>query len=56
MNGAGPTTKEELRQSLDRTILQAYENGVNLENGAYQLRHDGSNIPDWELMVFLLKS
>jgi hypothetical protein len=56
MDRVGPTTKEELRQSLDETVVQAYENGVNVADGAYQLHHDDPDIPDWELMLFLLQT
>lgn len=56
MNTSGSTTEEELCQSLNETILQAYENGVDIESGAYPLYHDDRNIPDVEIMFFLLES
>ncbi len=56
MRRQGPTTKEELRQSLDEIIQQAYNNGVDLNDGAYPLQHDDQDTPDFELMLFQLKS
>ena len=56
MNTSEPTTEEELCQSLGKTILQAYENGVSIEGGACPLRHDDPDIPDLEIMFFLLES
>jgi len=56
MNTSGPTTKEELSHSLDEAILQAHENGVEIESGAYPLYHDDPDIPDVEIMFFLLQS
>ena len=56
MGRQGPTTRAELRQSLDETIQQAYKNGVNLNDGAYPLQHDDPDMPDFELMLFQLKS
>jgi len=54
MNASGPTTKDELCQSLDETILEAYENGVEIESGACPLQHDNPEIPDLEIVFFLL--
>lgn len=56
MGGQEPTTKEELRQALDKIIQQAYTNDVNLNDGAYPLHHDDPDLPDFELMLFRLKS
>lgn len=56
MRRQGPATKEELRQSLDEIIQQAYNNGVDLNDGAYPLQHDDPDTPDFELMLFQLKS
>ena len=56
MGRVGPTTKEELRQSLDETVVQAYENGVHVADGTYLLHHDDPDIPDWEFMLVLLQT
>ena len=56
VSNSGPTSKEELRKSLDETIKQAYENGVELDNGGYELRHDDPEIPDWEVLIYLLQA
>ncbi|WP_255149112.1 hypothetical protein [Halorarius halobius] len=46
-----PVTKEELRTALDELILVAYENGVDVDNGGYALRHEDPELPDWEVVV-----
>ena len=56
MNKQGPTTKEELHQSLNETLKQAYNNGVKLNDGAYPLQVGDTDLPDFELMLFRLKS
>ncbi|WP_154017949.1 hypothetical protein [Halorubrum sp. AJ67] len=45
----GPKTKIELQNALDRVVQTAYENGVEINNSAYALRHDNPKIPDWEI-------
>ena len=55
MSGAGPITKEELRQSLDKTVCKASENGVDVEDATFQLRHDDPNIPNLEIMLVSLQ-
>jgi hypothetical protein len=39
---------------MDNLILRALENGVPIDNGGYELRHD-DDIPDFELMFFRLE-
>lgn len=56
MDATGSTMKEELRQSLDEIIVQAHENGVDIEDGAYHFQHDDPDIPDWEIILILLQS
>lgn len=50
----GPTSKQEFELALDKVIVQAYRNGVSLDNGGYILRHNSSDIPDLELMIYRL--
>ncbi len=46
-----PATKEELRDALDTLVLNAYENGVRVDNGGYPLNHADPDIPDWDLHI-----
>lgn len=50
-SGSGPATKEELRVALDTLVLNAYENGVQVDNGGYPLNHSNPDIPDWDLLI-----
>lgn len=54
MFGQDPTTKRELQQAMDNLVLRALENGVPIDNGGYELRHD-DDVPDFELMIFRLE-
>lgn len=45
-----PATKPELTDALDAVVQAAYENGVNVADGAYELSHEGS-IPTWEVQI-----
>jgi hypothetical protein len=49
-----PTTKREFQEAMDDLILRALENGVPIDNGGYELRHDGET-RDLEVMIFRLK-
>jgi hypothetical protein len=46
-----PTSKAELRDALDELVLAAYANGVEVDDGAYALRHDDPGVPDWEVLI-----
>lgn len=49
-----PTTKREFQEAMDNLILRALENGVPIDNGGYELRHDAET-RDLEVMIFRLK-
>ena len=49
-----PTTKREFQEAMDDLILRALENGVPIDNGGYELRHDAET-RDLEVMIFRLK-
>lgn len=55
MKGTSPTTKEELREALDRLVLSAYENGVDVDDGGYPLNHADPAIPDWDIHITRVK-
>jgi len=55
MDGDEPTTKEEFRQSLNRTVRKAFENGIDVEDETFELRHGDPNIPDLEVMLVSLE-
>lgn len=44
-----PTSEAELQEALDALVQEAYWNSVTIE-GAYELRHPETTIPDWELI------
>ena len=46
-----PTTKAELQSDLDELVIRAYLNGVKVADCGYSLRHDDSNIPDWDMQI-----
>jgi len=48
---SGPTTRAELRSALDRIILRAHTNGVDVDNGGFPLRHDDPTVPDWDVHI-----
>lgn len=54
MAGPGPANKQEFKRALDELIMQAYRNGIPLDNQAFALGHDNSDIPDVEFMIFHL--
>lgn len=54
-NDTGPTTKDELRDTLDELLLKAYENGVEVDNGGYGLTHDDPAVPNWDVLITLVE-
>lgn len=48
---SAPTTKAELDTRLDELILRALENGVDVNDSAYDLRHDDPELPNWEVQI-----
>jgi len=51
MNLDSPASKAELEAALDRLLQEAYRNGVNVDNGGYDLIHTDETIPDWDLTI-----
>lgn len=50
-----PTSKAELEESLDDLVQLAYRNGVEVDNGGYDLIHDEPTKPDWDLTIIRLE-
>lgn len=49
-----PTTIDEFRVALDNLLVLAHENGIDLANRPYALRHEESALPDWEVHIIQL--
>ena len=49
-----PSSKAELEEALDSLVQRAYQNGVTVDNGGYDLLHEEHDIPDWDLTIFRL--
>jgi hypothetical protein len=54
MVDSGPTNKAEFEEALDELIVQAYQNGISIDNGGYVLQHTSTNVPDMEVMFYRL--
>ena len=50
-----PKTGAELQNALDRLAQTAYANGVEINDVCFELRHDGHEIPDWEIEFVRLR-
>jgi hypothetical protein len=50
-----PTSKAELKEALDMLVREAYHNGVEVDNGGYELFHQESTIPDWDLTIIRME-
>lgn len=55
MSVDSPTSKSELREALDDLVQNAYQNGVKVDNGGYELRHSEESVPDWDLTIIRLE-
>lgn len=49
-----PTSKSELREALDELVVNAYQNGVTVDNGGYELCHPDQSVPDWDVTIIRL--
>lgn len=49
-----PTSKAELEEALEVLTRKAYQNGVEVGNGGYDLRHQEPTVPDWDLTIIRL--
>jgi hypothetical protein len=52
---ASPESKSELQDALDELLQNAYQNGVTIDNGGYDLRHSNDSMPNWEVTIFRLE-
>lgn len=50
-----PTSKVELEAALDELIQRAFNNGVPVGNGGYELTHEENSIPDWDLTIIRME-
>lgn len=50
-NESGPTTRAALEAEIDRLVVRAHENGVDVHDRAYELRHTRPHLPDWEISI-----
>lgn len=50
-----PASKAELKDALDMLVQEAYYNGVEVDNGGYELIHQESTIPDWDLTIIRME-
>lgn len=50
-----PTSKAELEEALDKLVKAAYRNGVDVDNGGYDLRHHETTVPDWDLTIIRME-
>lgn len=50
-NKQSPCTRDELQMALERLLRQAEENGVEVHNHSYHLRHSDSTSTDWEVLI-----
>lgn len=46
-----PTSKAELEDAFDVLVKEAHDNGVDVDNGGYELIHQEPAIPDWDLTI-----
>lgn len=50
-----PTSKAELEAALDELIQRAFDNDVQVGNGGYELTHEASSVPDWDLTIIRME-
>lgn len=51
---SGPTSKAEFEDALDKLIVQAHQNGVEITDGGYASHHTSKELPDVEVMFYRL--
>lgn len=49
------TSKAELEEALEVLFQEAFQNGVQVDNGGYDLCHEESTIPDWDLTIIRME-
>ena len=55
MSLESPTSKSELRKALDELVVNAYQNGVIVDNGGYELCHSDQSVPNWDVSIIRLE-
>lgn len=50
-----PTSKAELEAALDALVQKAFENDVEVDNGGYDLIHQDSKVPNWDLTIIRME-
>lgn len=50
-----PTSKAELEEALDELVQEAFKNDVEVDNGGYDLIHQDSTIPNWDLTIIRME-
>lgn len=50
-----PTSKEEFQEALDELTQRAYQNGVEVADGGYELIHPDRTTPDWDMTIIRMK-
>lgn len=55
MEITSPTSKGELEAALGELVQNAYQNGVTVDNGGYELIHEDLDIPDWDLTIIRME-
>ena len=53
-DNTSPATPEALEEALDNLLSQAYENGVEIDDHTFELRHGDAPAPDWEILIVRL--
>lgn len=51
---SGPTSKAEFEDALDKLIVQAHQNGVEITDGGYVPHNTSKEVPDVEVMFYRL--
>lgn len=54
MKRLSPESHDEFEEALDTLIQRAYQNGVTVADGGYDLRHSNPEVPDWEVLIVRL--
>lgn len=50
-DSTSPSTRKELEEAIDQLLRAAHQNGVDMNNHAYALRHSDPETPDWEVLI-----
>lgn len=50
-----PTSKSELRKALDELVVNAYQNGVTVDDSGYGLCYSEEPVPDWDVTIIRIE-